>query len=471
MPKASSKAVPASTLKPFPKPISLKKMIGPSFLILAFGLGSGELILWPYLTSNHGLGIIWAALLGISFQYFIDMEIERYALVKGESVFVGLARRLRFAPYWFILSTFVGFALPGIIAASAQALAAAFGFAEFKWLAIGLLILLGIILSLGRTVYSLMEHLTKTLILIGVPFILLLVLILVDRTSFIAAAQGLIGIGPGYRFLPESISLLTFLGAFAYSGAAGNLNLSQSIYIREKGYGMGVYSQKIAGMFHAGALEQEIKLEGEPFASTPQNRERFQIWWKRMNLEHGLIFWGLGFLAMALLMILSYDSVYGQAGNSQGIFFVINQSIRIGSILGPWSGVALLLVIGVLLLQTQLGILDSTSRMISENVALKKQQKSGHARVNLTRIYYICIWAQVAFGVFMLALGFEPRALIVAGAVANAWAMIVHIALVYYLNQRELAPEFRPVLWRRIVIGIIFVAFLGFGLLTIWSMF
>jgi hypothetical protein len=31
----------------FPQPLSLKKMIGPSFIILALGLGSGEIILWP----------------------------------------------------------------------------------------------------------------------------------------------------------------------------------------------------------------------------------------------------------------------------------------------------------------------------------------------------------------------------------------------------------------------------------------
>ena len=87
----------------FPAPIPLRKLIGPSFVILALGLGSGEIILWPYLASNYGLGIIWGALLGITFQYFINMEIERYALVKGESVFVGIAKLWRGAPIWFIV--------------------------------------------------------------------------------------------------------------------------------------------------------------------------------------------------------------------------------------------------------------------------------------------------------------------------------------------------------------------------------
>ena len=76
--------------KPFPKTIPFKKLLGPSFIILALGLGSGEVILWPFLVATYGLGIAWGAFLGITFQYFMNMEIERYALVKGESVFVGL---------------------------------------------------------------------------------------------------------------------------------------------------------------------------------------------------------------------------------------------------------------------------------------------------------------------------------------------------------------------------------------------
>ncbi|NBS41976.1 hypothetical protein EBS80_04965, partial [bacterium] len=107
--------------KPFPPAPPLRKLIGPSFLILALGLGSGEVILWPYLVANHGLSIAWAAVAGISFQYFINLEIERYALVKGESVFVGIGKRWKAAPAWFILSTFAGYGLPGIVAASAYA--------------------------------------------------------------------------------------------------------------------------------------------------------------------------------------------------------------------------------------------------------------------------------------------------------------------------------------------------------------
>lgn len=458
--------------KPFPKTISLAKIIGPSFIILAFGLGSGELILWPYLTANYGLGIVWAALLGLSCQYFINMEIERYALVRGESVFVGLHRYLPRTAYWFIISTFIGFGLPGIIAAAAQSLSFAFGFTEYKWLAMGLLLLFGLVLSLGKTVYGLMEHLTKIVILSSVAILLVLVILVVRFEHIALFFQGLHGVGPGYLFLPAGISLATFLAAFAYSGAGGNLNLAQSIYIKEKGYGMGVYSQKISGLFHQGKIEPSVKLEGERFALTKENKQRFQAWWKKISLEHGLVFWFVGFLAMALLMLLSFASTYGVAGNEQGIVFLQNQSGHLSSLLGAPFGILFLAIVGILLSQTQLGILDSTSRIMSENSALLIRHRDTKKPVHLRKIYYTFVWAQIAFGILLFLFNFkEPRQLIVLGAVINAWAMIVHIALVFYLNHKELEPEFRPALWRKLVLILIFVIFLGFGGVTLWSNF
>ena len=68
-----------------PKPLPLRKLIGPSFILLGLGLGSGEVILWPYLASNYGLGIAWAIVIGLTMQFFINMEVERYALEIGRA--------------------------------------------------------------------------------------------------------------------------------------------------------------------------------------------------------------------------------------------------------------------------------------------------------------------------------------------------------------------------------------------------
>ena len=147
-----------------PEPPALRKLIGPSFIILGLGLGSGELILWPYLVSRFGLGIIWGAVLGVTLQFFMNMEIERYALINGESIFVGFARKWRWLPIWFLLSTFLPWMWPGIIAASATVFAASFGFSYSKYIGIALLLLIGIIFSVGSVIYKTQEKLQKIII-------------------------------------------------------------------------------------------------------------------------------------------------------------------------------------------------------------------------------------------------------------------------------------------------------------------
>lgn len=451
-------------LKPFPEAISLKKLLGPSFIILALGLGSGEVILWPYLVSNYGLGIFWAAVLGITCQYFMNMEISRYALIKGESIFLGVNKVFKWAPYWFILSTFIGFGLPGIIAASAHVMGSIFGIDDFKFIAIGFLILIGVMLSLSKTVYSLMENVTKFIIVIGVSIIFSLAIILSKQSDWIALAQGLIGIGDGFWLIPAGISFVSFFAAFAYSGAGGNLNLTQSIYVKEKGYGMGKYSQKISGLFTSLKEKETVKLTGEKFEMNTENIKQFKSWWKLMNLEHLFVFWFIGCITMGLLMILSFTTTFGLAGNETGINFVINEGFIISQQISGVLGLVFLLMVSVMLFQTELGVLDSTSRIMAENFAIKKLGKDETGKINLSKVYFIFLWLQIAFGILLFLLDiYEPRSLIVLGAVINAIAMTVHIALVNITNYKILPKKLQANLLRKILLTVIFLIFLSFS--------
>ena len=75
-----------------------------------------------------------------------------------------------------------------------------------------------------------------------------------------------------------------------------------------------------------------------------------------MSLEHLLVFWFLGFLAMALLMILSYSTAFGLNNNQEGINFIFNEPRLIGQTLAPWVGSIFLILLGIMLAQTQLGV-------------------------------------------------------------------------------------------------------------------
>jgi len=448
-----------------PAPLPLRKLIGPSFILLGLGLGSGEVILWPYLTSNYGLGIAWAIVIGLTMQFFINMEVERYALIYGESIFVGFARLLKLLPAWFILSTFLGFGWPGIGLAGATLLSNAFGFENVQVIGIAVFIIIGAILSFGKVLYKTVERLQMVLIGIGVPFIVLIAFYLSQKSDFVALGNGIIGQGEGFNFLPVGIPIAAFLGALAYSGAGGNLNLAQSCYVRDKGYGMGKYADKITSLFRKGG-KQKFSITGNTFPETEENMAHFRKWWKVVNLEHLIVFWMLGLFTMLTLALLAYVTSFGLEGNAEGITFVVNEAGAIAQRTFPMLGVLFLLATGIMLCATQLTVLDSTSRIMSENVLLLARGNE----FNVSKVYYIILWIQILFGIIVFSIGFDqPLTLIILGAVFNAFAMFVYTGLLLWINNKVLKKALRPSLWRNVVMFATFLFFGGFSYLTIAS--
>ncbi len=449
--------------KDLPETPPLRTLIGPSFIILGLGLGSGEIVLWPFLASNYGLGIVWGILAGITLQFFINMEVERYALINGESVFVGFARLQRWLPAWFVASTFLGFGWPGIGLYGATLLSQASGAGNPRLVGVAVFLAIGMILTLGRVLYQTVETLQRILICVGVPLIILITYSLASLADIAALARGVIGMGETqgepYFFLPAGIAMGTFLGALAYAGAGGNLNLAQSCYVRDKGYGMGKYAQRITSLITAKAARRgDLAITGNTFPVTRENLRRFRTWWKAVNFEHLIVFWALGLFTMLSLALLAYVTAFGLEGNESGIMFVLNEARAIGARTLPAIGAVFLVIAGIMLCATQLTVLDSTSRIMTENALLIARR----ARSDVSRTYYAILWAQILFGIAVFTAGFDqPLPLIVLGAVINAFSMFAYTGMLLWLNNRSLAKELRPRPWRNAVMVATF-AFFGF---------
>jgi hypothetical protein len=101
----STKYHPEPKVEDLPEPQPLRRYLGASVILLATALGSGELIIWPYITSQVGVGLLWLAFIGFTMQYFINMEVERYTLATGETAVTGFSRMWKWWGLVFILTT------------------------------------------------------------------------------------------------------------------------------------------------------------------------------------------------------------------------------------------------------------------------------------------------------------------------------------------------------------------------------
>lgn len=100
------------------------KLAGPGAILVGLSIGAGEIIIWPRIAAEFGAAMIWAAVLGVFIQMWVNLEIARWTVATGETVYTGYCRIWRgFAPL-FILLTLFSWIAPGWGRASGLALKA-----------------------------------------------------------------------------------------------------------------------------------------------------------------------------------------------------------------------------------------------------------------------------------------------------------------------------------------------------------
>ena len=239
-----------------PRVPRLRHLIGPSVIALGMGLGSGEFLLWPNLITANGYSIWWLFWVGVLTQFIVLVEIERWTIATGESIFAGMARLGRFAfwPWFLLVATFAGFFWPGWASQSgeftADIVTAATG-REIAWQPLALLMMavIWIGLAVSKIVYNALERFQIGLVLLFFPLLAItLLLVGVLPSDVVNLAKGAVSIGSAPRELLTGAQFPTLLLAVAYAGSGGTLLLAQSLWLRDKGFGAAAFQGRIAGI-------------------------------------------------------------------------------------------------------------------------------------------------------------------------------------------------------------------------------
>ncbi|MGD9128942.1 MAG: Nramp family divalent metal transporter [Candidatus Woesebacteria bacterium] len=444
-------------IKNLPATPSFLKSFTPSFILLSLSLSAAELVLWPYLAAHYGLGLLWGALLALSFQFILNTEAMRYSLAWGESIFLGFRKMSRFLPLWFIISTLIPWSLPAFAAVASQILAQfATDFSE-KFLLIFFLVMSGIMLSAGQLIHQLIEKFQKLIIFITLLLIVFFAFVLSKSIDWNEAVLGLLARGKSWWLFPKGISLASFLAAFAYAGASGgNFNLGKSYDIKEKGLGMAKYTGKIRPLFADGA--KAMAIEGRRFVDTPRNRRQWQKCWHLINQGQFFISWVLALLMIVLLSVLAKTLLFGKEITA-GLGFFYTELTVIQARLGSSLSLLFLLMVVLMLFFAQVKVFKSSSRIVSENLSLLFYRKG--KKINLSLGFYLALWLQIFAGMAIyLLLWNDAMFLLISAAVLNAAVMAIAFPLVYFLNNKKLAKFYQPASWRKYTMLIAFIIFL-----------
>ena len=441
-----------------PEPIPLGRVLGPSVLLLAGSIGSGEYVIWPYIASQTGLALVWLAIIGVGTQYFINMEIERYTLATGETAVTGFTRLWKPWGALFIVMTVVPWAWPGWATGGSTTLSFAFGLSEGAVvpITIAVLILIGVVLTVSPVVYQTVEKLQFFFVGLIILFIAFATVRAISGDAWLAMGEGLVNVGR----IPSavvSVPAATLLGALAFAGAGGSLNLVQSNWIRDKGLGMGARIPRIVSPITG--QEEAVPSLGFFFPQDEANLRRWRGWWKVADREQFLTFFIIGGLSIVLLMVLTFSTV-GTDSEATSFDFIRLEGEALARLGGSWLGTLFWLTGTVVLFSTNLAVLDMVGRVTAD--VLKVGPLRDSQTWTESRVYFAVVWAEILFGSLILLSGIDqPLVLLIIASSLNGLVMFVYSMLLIRLN-RGVLPATIGLAGGRLAVLWWAVAFYGF---------
>jgi len=447
-----------------PRVPRLRHIIGPSVIALGMGLGSGEFLLWPNLIAANGYGIWWLFWVGVFTQFLVMSEIERWTIATGESTLAGMARldRVAFWPWFLLVATLISFFWPGWASQSAEFLGQiveALTGTRLPWQPIALVMMacIWVGLAASKIIYNALERFEIALVAGFFPLLAITLLAVgLIPSDVLALTRGAVSIGNAPSELLAGDQFPTLLLAVAYAGTGGTLLLAQSLWIRDKGFGMAIYQGRIAGIR---GKNETISATGFVFdARDDTSLVRFRRWIRVAERELLLTFVALTIVSVIITCMLVSATLGTNhpelAGNLTEMIRLQGDAIeRVG---GLWLRVAFILGGALVIFSTQLGIVDTVTRITGSvfferygrRTAFWTQKRTFLLFLTAFVLASMAIIAASWFGGAALA-ALQPDFLVLVAGPFTMSSMFLFTLVVGYMNTRRLPDALSPPTWKR----------------------
>ncbi len=452
-----SRVLPPIGSRDLPEPIPVRKLLGASVVILATAMGSGEFVIWPYITTQVGIAFLWLAAVGFFMQFVLNMEIERYTLATGETAVTGFTRFWKPWGIIFVLGAILPNAFPGWATGGAELFTYLFGFGSIPVIASIVLVATALALTLSPVIYQALEKIQMVLVSIIVVFIVVGVVVATEAGAWASVVTQMPASIPRVPGAIAALGAATFLGAIAFAGAGGANNLTQSNYIRDKGLGMGSRMPKVVSPITG--EEVAAPSLGYTFPVNEENMRRWRTWWKVANREHFITFFVLGLAMLLALSVLVWSTVGGGVGGVEAdLGFIDKEAQILGNQIGGWFSSFFLFAGMVILFSTSIGIMDYVSRLSASELKISFFRDS--QVVTESRIYFTLAWVIAIGGSLILLAGLQaPLVLLIISASGAGVVMFLYSGMLIWLNTRALPDPIKLKGWRLVAMWITFLIF------------
>ncbi|WP_017596389.1 Nramp family divalent metal transporter [Nocardiopsis potens] len=452
-------------IRKLPKAPPSIHILGPTVFLVALGVGMGESYMWPRLVLVFGPEIRWLFLIGVTLQAVVMLEMARYAMATGESIFFGAARVFKPLMWFFFITAIAVYIWPGHLSAGASAFERVTGI-PWQATAVAGMLLVGVVFTLAKVVYNLLENVLSIcigLLVVGTAVVAAMVGSFADLASTVT---GMFAIG----YMPEeALSPAWFpiiVGSIAFAGPSGMQQMWYTLHLRDKGAGMGAHIPQVRGLRHAG--EQESMPSRGFMFDTSDSAEmgKWKGWRRWVAFDALLLFWGITMLVTISFTVLAQAS----ARLDPGVTEVIRDGERdaaLDAMAGAFSaagspvlGTVFFLFIALIGLNATLGLFDSFSRGQAD---MTYHFVPGAKRFSVSKLYAFFLWGLILFGIGVLLFGPAdgPAAILDVLAFLSTFAMGAYCVVLLLVNNLTLPKPIRPGIVSNALIGFAALFYLG----------
>ncbi len=439
------------------------KLAGPGAILVGLSIGAGEIIIWPRIVAEFGSSMVWAAILGIFLQLWINFEIGRWTISTGETVYTGYNRVWRgFAPLFIGLTVFSWIA-PGWGRASGLALKAlivgpAGAGSDTFWTVITFAGVATVLFG-PKLIYQSVERTVELLVVLVTAGLIVVAFAVGSADTWIDLGSGILNVG----YIDPGMSIKAMFISIVFAGAGGTANLFYTFYLRDKQVGMGGHLPSMQNPLRG--RTEAIPTTGFRFEETEENTKRLSAWWDYIKKDQLLFFWGLNTVTILLFIFGSLAVLHPNGIVPARGTLIWDEAQVLGEVWGD-TGRYIFLVVGLAtLFSTQLGIVDGVARSISDIVhtnfrgAQKRDQSWWYLLVAGTWMVAGTLITYVMERKGVSELGFLFNAAYIGG-----FAMAIYVPLTLYINHRFLPKVARPGRLCTLMVGIGSIVYITFSI-------
>lgn len=448
--------------------------LGPGVVWMALAQGSGELIWWPYMVAKYGLTFLWLLAPACLLQYPLNLEIGRYTMLTGESIFHGFIRLHRgFGVFLWLLMT-VSFLWFGAFASAGGTAMAELTHWPIGWTQRGqslfwgyasIAVFVTAILASG-VVYTLIERFMKLVAVVTVLGLLSACMqsdVLATLPEFAQGLLGPVGSMPRAWDNADASKLLT---AITFAGLGGFWILFYSYWLRDKGAGMASLVGRITGL---GGTEEAVVSDGFLPSNEVESAKNWSTW--RRFLSTDILVGIIGNLLTTLMTcLLAYALLFPKGLLPQEYELAVVQSQFFAVSWGEIGRLLFLVIAAAFLTDTWLATADAVSR-IQTDIVMTLFPNS--RRLPARQWYYIFLGLLTLITSFTMQLDAPGPLILISALIGFIGTLIFPVAL-YFLNHRLLPPhlpEWARPRHRPWLLGLSFIVYLVLAVLYFKSSF